>query len=153
DVPEAVAERLAVGALFTVEPADDGGSLRTAGAVRQIGPAADQATRTRRMWIALDSPQRELRLGATVRAALAGAAGTAIWIPATALVEKEGKTSVWVVGGAPATVSARAVTVGQQADARARIDDGLRAGDRVVLAGVHSLEEGQRVRIDGEVNL
>lgn len=153
DVPDTVAERLVLGARFTVEPASDGGSLRATGGVRQIGPAADQATRTRRVWIALDSPPPGLRLGTTVRAAMAGAAGTAIWISATSLVEKEGKTFVWVVGGETATVSARAVTVGQRTDAQARIDDGLRAGDRVVLAGVHSLEDGQRVRIDGEVNL
>ena len=152
DVPDAVAQHLALGDSFTVAPVYDGESLRATGRVRQIGPAAEQATRTRRVWIALDAPRPELRLGTTVRAVLAGGAGTAIWIPAKTLVEKDGKTSVWVVGGEPATVSARAVTVGQRSDAQARIDAGLRAGDRVVLAGVHSLEEGQRVRIEEKVN-
>lgn len=66
---------------------------------------------------------------------------TAIYAPA------EGGEYVWVVG-ADDRVQRRAVTLGEPFGRdRVLIDSGVAAGDRVVVAGVYRLQEGEQVRI------
>ena len=63
-------------------------------------------------------------------------------LPATAILEKDGKTFVWVVDPAKNTVSQREVTVAR-ARATVVVTSGIAAGERIVIAGVHSLKAGQ----------
>lgn len=68
-------------------------------------------------------------------------------IPATALFESQGQSCVWVVD-LDGRVERRAVTAEDiDRDGNARITSGLNAGETVVAAGVHSLKEGEQVRI------
>ena len=68
-------------------------------------------------------------------------------IPATALFESQGQSCVWVVDR-DGRVERRAVTAEDiDRDGNARITSGLNAGETVVTAGVHSLKEGEQVRI------
>ena len=68
-------------------------------------------------------------------------------LPATALLEKDGKTFVWVVDPTKSTVSQRAVTVGSREGDRVVVTSGISAGERIVIAGVHSLAAGQVVKV------
>jgi multidrug efflux pump subunit AcrA (membrane-fusion protein) len=68
-------------------------------------------------------------------------------LPATALLEKDGKAFVWVVDVAKSTVSQREVTVGSRAGDRVVVTSGISAGERIVIAGVHSLTPGQVVKV------
>jgi RND family efflux transporter MFP subunit len=62
-------------------------------------------------------------------------------------------TFVWVIDEASMTVSAREVET-EGAGARGVIARGLEAGERIVTAGVHSLREGEKVRLtDDQVTL
>lgn len=71
-------------------------------------------------------------------------ANQAVSVPTGAVFERDGRSMVWVY--ADSTVTARDVTVDAlHINGTARISNGLRAGERVVSAGVHSLAEGQRV--------
>ncbi len=63
------------------------------------------------MKITLDNPPANLRLGTTVTATLVTPPAPRIVVPASALLERDGKTMVWVVDPASSTVSTREVRV------------------------------------------
>ena len=128
-----------------------------AGQVREVAAAADPVSRTYAVKVALNG-EAAPALGATVYARLDGiAAGPAlIGLPTSALRESGGKTEVWVYDPKAATVQARAVTVAGVDGNRVRIAQGLQPGEQVVVAGVHVLNNGQKVRVyqpKGEQNL
>ncbi len=119
--------------------------------IRQLSPAADRATRTRRVWLALDNAPPEVRLGATMYADRLVTNQAPLRVPLTAVVGggDAGATSVWVV--VDDAVQTRPVTLGEQADGDAIVLTGLHDGERVVTAGVHSLTPGQRIKPDAVV--
>lgn len=149
DVPEDVARALAPGAAFEIRLQSDR-AVATAGSVREIAPQADAATRLRRVKITLDRPAAPFRIGATVTATPAAAAAgpSLLELPATAIFERDGATRVWIVDGASKRVRSAVVDVAAGNGGTVRIARGLAAGDRVVIAGVNSLAEGQAVQID-----
>jgi RND family efflux transporter MFP subunit len=147
DVPERIALDLKVGDAFTVR-SQDPPHISVPAKVRQLSPAADRATRTRRVWLALESVPPEVRLGATMYADRLVTNQAPLRVPLTAVVGggDAGATSVWVVVND--AVQSRPVTLGEQADGDAIVLTGLRDGERVVTAGVHSLTPGQRIKPD-----
>lgn len=54
---------------------------------------------------------------------------------------------VWVVDAVSGTVSGRTVSMGRLRGDQVEILEGLTPGERVVVAGVHHLREGQKVRL------
>ncbi|KQU74747.1 hemolysin secretion protein D [Aminobacter sp. DSM 101952] len=146
DVPDQMAGELKEGAEFEVS-LQSALSLRTKAHVREIAPQADASTRTRRVRLALTEPPTAFRLGSTVTAIPVSKADEAIDLPLSALLEKDGKSFVWVVDQAASTVSLRGIEV-KEKDGASFTAGGIEAGIRVVTAGVHSLQEGQKVRID-----
>jgi RND family efflux transporter MFP subunit len=117
------------------------------GQVREIAPQADLATRTRRVRITLIDPPLTFRLGTTVKAAPEMTAGAEIDLPSSALLDRDGKTFVWVVDPATSKVSTREVKLGARDTDSFRVAEGLAPGTRVVTAGVHSLSPNQVVKI------
>src|SRR5690606_35063907 len=120
-------------------------SVTGRGTVREVAPQADPQTRLRRLRIALDDPAPGFRLGATVRVAHRSAGTPPVVLPASALLDMEGATSVWLVDPQSLVVKSMPVKVVQ------RLDDGfvtedVPVGSYVVSAGVHELAEGQKVR-------
>ncbi|MDR2120179.1 MAG: efflux RND transporter periplasmic adaptor subunit [Tannerella sp.] len=68
-------------------------------------------------------------------------------IPYTALFEINSASSVWVCNPDNSTVTARKVVVHElHADGTVVVSEGLKAGEIVVTAGVHSLGEGEKVK-------
>ena len=119
------------------------------GQVREIGPQADSATRTRRVRITLNNPPDTFRLGTTVTATVSGGQNSILRVPASAILTKDGVTFVWIVDPSASTVSLHKIeTVPDERGIR--VTGGLSAGARVVTAGIHSLKEGQQVRIEQE---
>jgi membrane fusion protein, multidrug efflux system len=147
DIPESVP--VLVGSPFEVALQIDPSS-RTTGTVREIAPQADAATRTRRVRITLTDAPENFRLGTTVDAMLTTAAEPGLELPRSALLEKDGATSVWIVDPARATVTLRPVTLAASDQGSVRIASGIAPGDRVVTAGVHSLRPDQSVKITDE---
>jgi membrane fusion protein, multidrug efflux system len=146
DVPDNIAANLRPGIGFVVtseaEPA-----TRVKGLVREIAPQADLATRTRRVKITLVDPPLSFRLGTIVKAVAGMDAGAEIELPSSALLERDGKTFVWVVDAATRKVSMREVKIGARDADSFQVAEGLAAGTRVVTAGVHSLLPDQVVKI------
>ncbi len=148
DVPEETAKDLSPDAEFEVSSQTS--PVSTQGRVREVSPRFDTLTKSRRVRIALDAPPSSLRLGSTILARLAGTAPSALRLPETAIREHAGKTSVWVVDAETLTVSERAVGLSDRRDGLVTVVHGIAPGTRVVTAGVHSLTEGQIVKINSE---
>jgi RND family efflux transporter MFP subunit len=149
DVPDGIAGALRKGVPFEVTLEADP-SMRVTGQVREIAPSADAATRTRRLRIMLDNPPAKFRLGTVVKAVAAAPAGAHIELPASAVFERDGKTMVWVVDDAKKTVSTREVKIAARETGTVAVSEGLPPGARVVTAGVHSLTNGQSVKVPEE---
>lgn len=146
DVSEDADGSVQLGAQFDVALQIDP-AIKTTGRVREIAPQADPTTRTRRVRITLDNPPDTFRLGTTVTATLTAKIAPQIELPVSALLEKDGKSMVWVVDPATSKVALRDVRVAGRSDRAVRIADGLAPGTHVVIAGVNSLAPGQLVKI------
>ncbi|WP_119287776.1 efflux RND transporter periplasmic adaptor subunit [Azohydromonas sediminis] len=116
--------------------------------VREVAAAADPLTRT--FLVKADVGDAPVRLGqtATVTAALPRREGV-VRLPLTALFERQGQTTVWVVDAATSTVQPRPVGVAGTEGNVALVASGLADGDVVVTAGVHVLTAGQKVTQHG----
>jgi membrane fusion protein, multidrug efflux system len=117
------------------------------GQIREIAPQADPVTRTQRVRIALNDPPPTFRLGATVTAKLATHQRPILRVPESAVLNKEGENFVWVVDLPTNAVSLRKIEVLRD-EGGIQVTAGLEAGTRIVTAGIHSLKQGQHVRID-----
>jgi membrane fusion protein, multidrug efflux system len=153
DVREAVVDigadfpvPLTVGLPFTVGlqllPA-----VEVQGQIREIAPQADQATRMRRVRIALNDPPENFRLGSTIIARLSDDPKPVLRVPASAVLRDGTETSVWVVDASTSTVSLHKIDVSED-QGGIRIAGGLAAGARIVTAGIHSLKPGQQIRFE-----
>ena len=146
DVPEDSDGSIQPGTQFDVALQVDP-AIKATGRVREIAPQADQTTRTRRVRIALDNPPPTFRLGTTITATLTARIAPQIELPASALLERDGKTMVWVVDPATGKVALQDVSVSGRTARTIRIGEGLASGTQVVIAGVNSLVPGQTVKI------
>lgn len=153
DVPQAAVGQLKTGAPFEVTLQSDA-TKKAAGVVREIAPEAESTTRTRRTKIALSDPSPAFRLGSVVTAWATISADPHIILPSSAILQADGRTLVWVVDVAAKTVVSREVrTEGEVvAGANVRIVEGVKPGDRIVVAGVNTLKDGQSIRIDQEIS-
>ena len=110
---------------------------------------ADQVTRMRRVRIALNDPPESFRLGSTITARPSKAYSRILRVPPSAVLKKGAETFVWVVDDPTSTVSLHKVDL-SEGEGGIRVTGGLAAGTRIVTAGIHSLEQGQQVRIQEE---
>ena len=133
--------------------------------VREIAPAADPASRTYRIKLTLMTPGSQVHLGMTGEAVLspsgelppdseaapaiarpAAPSGAVFIVPATAIFHDGSRPAVWVVRASDSRLELRAVVIRRYDAQTATIDGGLRDGDNVVLAGVHTVFAGELVR-------
>lgn len=150
DIGEDFIGDIRIGSPFQVSLQLDGAPVVT-GRVREIAPQADSVTRTRRVRITLDHPPAVFRLGSTVAARPADTLAADLLIPGSAVFTRDGKSFVWCVAADGRTVHAQQVTVSAASGDKARVTSGLAAGTRLVTAGVHSLSEGQKIRLEQDV--
>lgn len=130
--------------------ADPDASYR--GRIREISPGADPVTRTYNVRVSLLQAAPNVQLGmtatVTVRRRMAGEVAR---LPLPALyLRKAGQPALWLFesdGGASGRVFLVPVEVAEYRRDAVLIRSGLKNGQRVVVAGVHKLHEGQRVRL------
>jgi multidrug efflux system membrane fusion protein len=114
--------------------------------VREIGAAADPATRTYPVRVSILNADDSIRIGMTANVAFIGAAASdEIAVPLSALYQQGDKTGVWLVG-AGNKLSLTPVTVVKYRENAAIVKGSLKTGDVIVAAGVHKLREGQVVK-------
>jgi multidrug efflux system membrane fusion protein len=126
--------------------------------VREVAPAADPQSRTYRVKLTLTAPGAAVRFGMTGDATLspvsAAAAVPLFRVPATAIFHHGRDPAIWVIRP-DSTLELRAVTVDRYTERGAAVSSGLKDGDQVVLAGVHTVYAGELVKpikplFDGE---
>jgi membrane fusion protein, multidrug efflux system len=121
-------------------------AVQVQGQIREIAPQADSVTRMRRIRIALNDPPESFRLGSTITAGLSHGHSSVLRMPASAVLKEDAETFVWVIDAATSTVSLRKVDLSED-EGGIRVTGGLSIGARIVTAGIHSLKQGQQVRI------
>ncbi|HTV84683.1 MAG TPA: efflux RND transporter periplasmic adaptor subunit [Dyella sp.] len=115
--------------------------------VREVSPLADAQSRTYRVKLTLDPSAAALPLGMTAEVALHArpVAGAMVSIPATALFHQGEHPAVWVVSPTDSTLALRPVVVVRYGERDVLIDGGLKAGERIVMQGVHTVSAGEKV--------
>ncbi len=105
------------------------------------GAEVDPVTRTVRLVAETDNPDDMLKLGMFARIMLDTSANEkAPTVPAGSVVEVDGKPAVFVPGDGERTFVIRPVKLGREALGRQVVTDGLKPGDRVVVAGAFLLK-------------
>ena len=123
--------------------------------IKEIGKEASETTRTYPVTLIMDQPE-DIKI-------MPGMAGIAtgegvppetltekgIDVPSSAVFSSDDKKTfyVWVIDEETKTVRRREVKIGKLTTLGIRLQEGLKPGEWVATAGVHSIREGQKVRI------
>ena len=120
--------------------------------IKEIGAEASETTRTYPVTLTMAQPE-----GVTILPGMAGRARAKpresdevarVVVPAAALLRDDnGSTSVWVVDETTMTVGLREIDTGLLTRVGIQVSDGLAVGEVVVIAGIHSLEQGQKIKL------
>jgi multidrug efflux system membrane fusion protein len=113
------------------------------GRLRELSPVADAASRTYAARIAVGGEDRSLAIGMTAELRVRAVGESRAQVPVSAVFHRNGKPAVWIVENG--RVRLADVVPGQIHGNAVGIESGLRAGERIVTAGVNRLEDGQRV--------
>ncbi|QKD00091.1 efflux RND transporter periplasmic adaptor subunit [Mesorhizobium loti] len=146
DIPDQLVGDLTTGTPFQVI-LQSLPTIQTEAKLREIAPQSEGSTRTRRVKLTLTNPPQAFRLGSTVTATRVAKVMPTIELPMSALLEKDGVDKVWIVDPQTSSVSVKEIKVAAKGAATFTVAEGLEAGMRVVTAGVHSLSEGQKVKV------
>ena len=121
----------------------------TLGTVREVSPMADPVTRTYRVRISLPNPPAGMELGMTASAEALGReeAGNAVTLPISAIYQTGESPQVWVVENN--ILRLQPVRVDPLNEKEVSVY-GLDRDALVVVAGIHKLREGQRVRTEAD---
>lgn len=123
-----------------------GNSAQTTGTVREVGAAADPATRT--FQVRADIGSSKLQLGQTVTVLIdLPRQEAAARLPLPAVMQQQGQAAVWVLDKTSMTVKVQPVVVAGADGNTVVIASGLSPGQTVVTAGVHALTPGQKVKL------
>ena len=153
-VPEQQMARFAPGTPLAVEVWAKPG-VRLPAKLREIAPAADPQTRTYAARVSFDGVAAGAEVGQSARVYAQVPGKNTLAVPLSAIVEHDGRHVVWVVrevapaanGRVARTVVRRApVKIGPYGEDAVPVLAGLAAGDWVVAAGAHLLQENQPVR-------
>ena len=147
DLPDTLVDQLPSDVVFLVAAQLNPG-INTTATIREIEPQAQSATRTRRARLTLAETPEGFRLGTAISVTLSTAIKPRIELPVSALQEVDGKQRIWVIDAQNKTVSPRDVSVISRTASTTVLAGGVKNGERVVSAGVHSLKPGQAVKID-----
>ncbi|MDX8510934.1 efflux RND transporter periplasmic adaptor subunit [Mesorhizobium captivum] len=146
DIPDQLTGELTVGTPFQII-LQSLPTITTEAKLREIAPQAEGSTRTRRVRLTLTDPPSAFRLGSTITATRMTKVAPTITLPISALLEKDGAEKVWIVDPQSSSVNAREIRIAAKNGGTFTVASGLEAGMRVVTAGVHSLSEGQKVKV------
>jgi multidrug efflux system membrane fusion protein len=145
NVPEGRVDSFKVGSPVLADLWAKDGS-RYAGAVREIAPEADAATRTYNVRVTLTDANAAVKLGMTARVFLPGANQAAVSVPLAAVTAVDGAPALWTLDAKTGQVKLTPVKIGTYGENGATIIGGVDASDWIVIAGVHKLVQGQVVR-------
>ncbi len=119
---------------------------RSSAKVARISPVVDQATGTVKVTVELAGTEEGFKPGAFVKVAIeTDRRKRALLIPKRALIEQDSTFHVYVVNDGSAVRAD--VVLGYQDGERVEIVEGLRPGQKVVVAGQGALKDGTKVKV------
>ncbi|WP_440090241.1 efflux RND transporter periplasmic adaptor subunit [Pseudomonas fragariae (ex Marin et al. 2024)] len=121
--------------------------------IRQLSPQIDATTRTQRVRLTLNHTPDLFRIGSTVSVEISGSAPTSHRLPSSAVVQRDGNAQVWVIDTRTSTLSPRVIQVLARSGSTVQVEGELQVGDKVVTAGVNTMQPGQKIRMQREVGL
>ncbi|MEG4628864.1 efflux RND transporter periplasmic adaptor subunit [Microcoleus sp. AR_TQ3_B6] len=152
-VPETQVSQVRPGTAVQIT-SDSDKRIKLSGTVRDISPLVDP--QNRQATVKIDLPPSEfLRSGMFLRASVSTATAQGLKVPAKAILpQSDGSSMVYKLVGED-KVQAQPVEVGEISGgavgdltaAKVQVKKGLKAGDRVVIAGAGYLKDGDRVKV------
>ncbi len=152
NVPESRVTNVKVGDKAVVYLWSAGNDKRMDGVVREVAPMADSISGTYRVRVAIKEQNSGMALGMTASVELPGLsetkAGEAVYtIPLSAVYQNGEKPQVWVVrDNKTVRVPIKIIAAGND---EAKVS-GIKAGEQVVIKGVHRLRDDETVRISDQ---
>ncbi len=125
-------------------------SVQAIGKIRDVSPVADPVTRTIRVRVTLQQPAKEFGFGATVQGSIDKPASDLLSVPASAMTRDGTEPAVYVVDPTTSKLQLRKVTINRFSEQAVFISAGLKAGERVVVAGVAKLRPDLAVSLLSE---
>jgi multidrug efflux pump subunit AcrA (membrane-fusion protein) len=146
-IPEAEISRVKTGAGAHIS-IDAWPDQKFIGSVSQMSPTVDYLSRTVKTEISLKNPGMKIRPGMYARARINIKRHVkAIVIPTTAIIERETGTMVFVVENGLAAV--RQIMVELDMGETSSVKSGLSFGDKLIVAGQHTVAQGSAVEVVG----
>lgn len=126
---------------------EDGSTYSRSGTLAFSGVTVDQATGSVTLRARFPNPDKLLLPGMFVRASVSqGVRQGVMRVPATAVTRTPQGTATVMVVGQDNKVALRTVRTGALVDGFWLVDDGLKAGERVIVSGVQKLRPGTVVK-------
>jgi len=127
---------------------EDGSTYTRSGTLAFSGVTVDQATGSVTLRARFPNPDKLLLPGMFVRASVSQGVRQAVMrVPATAVTRTPQGTATVMVVGQDNKAALRTVRTGALVDGFWLVDDGLKAGERVIVSGVQKLRPGTVVRV------
>jgi len=127
---------------------EDGSTYTRSGTLAFSGVTVDQATGSVTLRARFPNPDKLLLPGMFVRASVSqGVRQGVMRVPATAVTRTPQGTATVMVVGQDNKVALRTVRTGALVDGFWLVDDGLKAGERVIVSGVQKLRPGTVVKV------
>jgi len=127
---------------------EDGSTYSRSGTLAFSGVTVDQATGSVTLRARFPNPDKLLLPGMFVRASVSqGVRQGVMRVPATAVTRTPQGTATVMVVGQDNKVALRTVRTGALVDGFWLVDDGLKAGERVIVSGVQKLRPGTVVKV------
>jgi membrane fusion protein (multidrug efflux system) len=127
---------------------EDGSTYSRNGTLAFSGVTVDQATGSVTLRARFPNPDKLLLPGMFVRASVSqGVRQGVMRVPATAVTRTAQGTATVMVVGQDNKVALRTVRTGALVDGFWLVDDGLKAGERVIVSGVQKLRPGTVVKV------
>ena len=123
-----------------------GASAPVTGTVRQVAPTVDASTRNALVYVDLPDTGSRLKAGMFARGEFATGSSTALTLPQTAVLLRDGFSYVFAVA-ADNRVAQLKVNTGRRSGDRIEILQGLDEKARVVVSGGGFLADGDTVRV------
>ncbi len=144
-VPELELARFAKGQQTLIQVDALKGSLFE-GTIERISPIIDQSSGTFKVTIALDNSHGKLRPGMFARFEVISDTHTdVLLVDKNGILSQDSEQSVFVVRDGIA--KKQAITTGYIAKDRIEITSGLKAGDQIVVTGLHTLKDDSKVKV------
>jgi RND family efflux transporter MFP subunit len=147
DLPEPYFEIVSTGSPVSVEVGSM--QMRVDGEVIAVNPKIDPSTRTFLIKVRVDNREERLKAGLFCSGLLSlPSIKGAIAVPASAVLNDEGRSYVWVVQAGQ--VERRFIRAGVSAEDHVQAAEGLQLGEKVVVEGLGGLMDGTPVEVAEE---